>query len=92
MQALATAPGVLGSATTTYVTAADVMKLLGCRQNKAYETIRKVNRAAEGEGKLPYGQGKASKYFFSEQYGIPLDVINAVIDMNRKQEGKDGIL
>ena len=43
MGALATAPGVLGAAMTTYITVVDVMTLLGCKENKAYETIRAIN-------------------------------------------------
>lgn len=81
--ALATAPGVLGAAMTTYVTAADVMKLLGCKENKAYQTIREINNAAEKSGQFAYVRGKANKYIFSEKFGIPMDVINAVIDNNR---------
>lgn len=81
--ALATAPGVLGAATTTYITVADVMKLLGCKENKAYQTIREVNRAAKQNGQFAYGQGKASKYIFAEKFGIPLEVVNEVIDQNR---------
>lgn len=84
MNAVATAPGVLGAAMTTYVTAADVMKLLGCKENKAYKAIREVNRAAEDVGQFAYGQGKASKYIFAEKYGIPMEVVNAVIEKNKE--------
>lgn len=84
MSALVTAPDVLGAAMTTYITAVDVMKLLGCKENKAYQTIRIVNKIAEEQGHLAYGQGKASKYIFAERYGIPMDVVNAVIDKNRE--------
>ncbi len=83
MGALATAPGVLGAAMTTYITAVDVMTLLGCKENKAYETIRAINNLAKKNGQFAYGQGKASKYLFSEKYGIPMDVVNAVIERNR---------
>lgn len=83
MGALATAPGVLGAAMTTYITAVDVMTLLGCKENKAYATIRAINNLAKKNGQFAYGQGKASKYLFSEKYGIPMDVINAVIERNR---------
>lgn len=86
MSTLATAPGVLGAALTTYITAADVMKLLGCRQNKAYQTIRELNKAAKEDGQFAYGQGKASKYIFAEKFGIPMDVINSVIENNRGGE------
>lgn len=86
MNALGTAPGVLGATVTTYVTVLDVMKLLGCRENKAYETIRKVNELAKDGGYLAYGQGKASKYIFAEKFGMPLEVVNAVICENEKKE------
>ncbi len=87
MSALITAPGVLGAALTTYITADDVMKLLGCKENKAYQTIRTINKIAKERGLLAYGQGKASKYIFAERYEIPMDVVNAVIDKN-KEEGE----
>lgn len=83
MAVVATAPGVLGAAMVTYITAVDVMKLLGCKENKAYKTIREVNKVAEEEGQFAYGQGKASKYIFAKKFGIPMDVINAVIEENR---------
>ena len=86
MSTMATAPGVLGAALTTYITAADVMKLLGCKQNKAYQAIREVNKAARESGQFAYGQGKASKYIFAEKFGIPMDVVNAVIENNRGGE------
>lgn len=86
MGTMATAPGVLGAALTTYITAADVMKLLGCKQNKAYQAIREVNRIAKEDGQFAYGQGKASKYIFAEMFGIPIDVINAVIEINKGGE------
>lgn len=83
MSNVATAPGVLGAAMTTYVTVIDVEKLLGCKENKAYQTIREVNSAARKNGQFAYGQGKASKYLFSEKYGIPMEVVNAVIEQNQ---------
>lgn len=86
MGSLATAPGVLGAAHTTYITAADVMTLLGCKVNTAYKRIREVNDIAEKKGYRRYTQGKASKYLFAECYGIPEDVIDEIIDLNQKQE------
>lgn len=84
MGTLATAPGVLGAAMTTYVTYVDVMGLLGCAKSKAYETIKEVNRSARENGQFAYGQGKASKYIFSKKFGIPMDVVDAVIEKNRE--------
>lgn len=86
MGKLATAPGVLRAATTTYVTVADVMKLLGCKDNKAYQTIRAINKLAVEAGKMAYEQGKASKYIFAEQFVIPMDVVDAVIEENKGKE------
>lgn len=89
MQALAVAPGVLGAAMTTYVTAADVMKLLGCKENKAYKTIREVNAVAKKNGQFAYGQGKASKYIFAEKFRIPIEVVDAVIEKNNEFTDKE---
>lgn len=82
MGALLDAPGVLGPATVTYVTVKDVMWLLGCKENKAYIAIREINKIAKAEGQFKYGQGKASKYIFSEKFGIPIEVVDAVIGKN----------
>lgn len=87
MQTLENAPGVLGAAMTTYVTAADIGLLLGCKRSKAYKTLEEVNTTAVDLGKHKYTHGKASKYLFSELYGIPLEVIDAVINMNKGCKG-----
>lgn len=86
MGTLATAPGVISASVTTYVTAPDVKCLLGCKDNKAYETIREINKIAREKGFLPYGLGKASKYIFSERFGIPVDVIDTVIEQNKGEK------
>ncbi|TGY90884.1 hypothetical protein E5329_23900 [Petralouisia muris] len=83
MNAVLSAPGVLGAATITYVTAKDVMWLLGCKENKAYKTIREINQIAKEEGQLAYSQGKASKYIFSDKFRIPMEVVDSVIAQNR---------
>jgi len=79
------APGVLGAALTTYITIKDAMKLLGCKENKAYQTIREINKTAEESGMMKYEQGKASKYLFAKKFGIPMEVIEAVIEINNKE-------
>ena len=89
MGTLATAPGVLGAALTTYVTVDDVMDLLGCKISNAYKTIRAVNEFARKNDKFAYDAGKASKYVFSDRFGIPMDVIDAVIEKN-KERGRIG--
>lgn len=55
------------------------------QKNNAYQAIRKINRLAEEKGQLAYGQGKASKYIFSEKFGIPMDVVDAVIEKNKNR-------
>lgn len=86
MNNLKLAPGVLGASITTYVTVNDVVCLLGCGDSKAYQAIKEVNRAATEEGKLSYGQGKANKYLFAEKFGIPLDVVDAVIEQENSKK------
>lgn len=78
MEAVAMVPGVIKVA-RTYVTVSDVMELLGCKENKAYEKIREINKNAKEKGMLPFPSGKANKYLFSEMSGIPIDDVNAVI-------------
>lgn len=86
MGTLAMAPGVISAAVTTYVTAPDVKCLLGCMDNKAYETIREINKLAKEKGLCAYGKGKASKYIFAEKYGIPINVIDSIIDQNKEEK------
>jgi len=92
MEALVTAPGVLREVLPTYVAVEDVKELLGCQNNKAYTVIREINRLAVNSGLFAYGQGKASKYIFSDKFGIPMDIVDAVINKNRERRKLDGIL
>ena len=54
------------------------------KESKAYKIIRAVNVTAEKNGQFAYGQGKASKYIFAEKFGIPMDVVNAIIERNNE--------
>lgn len=80
MESLDKAPGVLRKAPQPYVTQEDVSKLLGCSRNKAYETLRAVNKCAKSNGKQPFPAGKANKYLFADIYGIPLEDVDRVIN------------
>lgn len=82
MSAVAT---VRKASTVPFVTCGDIKLLLGCKENKAYEVIRKTNQHAKAKGKYAFPQGKANKYIFSELYGIPVDIIDRVI------EGEEGL-
>lgn len=80
MDTAATAPGVIGAAKTAYVTPSDVEQLLGCSQSRAYKAIRDVNSYAKKNGLFVFPQGRANKYTFSEKFGIPIEIINSVIN------------
>ncbi len=80
MEPLDNAPGVLRKASRPFVTQEDVSKLLGCSRNKAYETLREVNKCAKSKGKHPFPAGKANKYLFADIYGIPLEDVDRVIN------------
>lgn len=83
MDALVTAPGVLRKSTRVFITPEDVTALMGCGKSKAYSMIREVNEAAKKKGNHPFPMGKANKYLFSDIFGIPMDEINAVINMGQ---------
>lgn len=67
-----------------FLTSSDVMKILGCRENKAYEVIRKINKDIKKRGELAFPAGKVNKYRFSEIMGIPLEFIDKVIKSEDK--------
>ena len=73
------APGVIRQASRMYITQADVSKLLGCKQSKAYSIVKDVNRIAVERGKAPFPSGRANKYIFSDMYDIPIEEINSVL-------------
>lgn len=84
MSALATAPGVITTASRLYVTADDVKAILGCMDNKAYEVIREVNTYAKKKGFYSMPQGKANKYLFAEMYGFPQEEIDRLIGIKEE--------
>lgn len=75
---------------TTYVTRENVEFLLGCCETKAYKFLREVNAYAVKQGKLGYGSGKANKYLFSELSGIPMSIIDDVIESQTPTKSKRG--
>lgn len=86
MEVLTAETGGIDTVIITYVTVKDAMCLLGCSENFAYRELRTVNDFAEEKGYLRYRKGRASKYLFAEKYGIPIEVVDAVIRQNRKEE------
>lgn len=80
MSIILTAPGVIKRTTRIFVTQEDVMTLFDCGKSKAYSIIRDVNKHAKERGQCPFMTGKASKYLFSELYGIPIEEVDSVIN------------
>lgn len=69
MEALASAPGVISSAPSYYIGAAEVMEYLGCKENKAYEIIRGLRKELIDTGKLfpCVPQGRVPKKYFLQR-------------------------
>lgn len=69
MNSLTTAPGVISTAGKYYCDAQEVMEYLGCKENKAYELIRKLREELIDAGKLTpaYPQGKVPRKYFLER-------------------------
>jgi transcription initiation factor TFIIIB Brf1 subunit/transcription initiation factor TFIIB len=62
-----------------YLTVKDVMILMGCKEDKAYKTMRKINDQSEKEGYMRFDAGKVNKYVFAEKLNIPEEEIERVI-------------
>lgn len=64
-----TESGAIKAPNQYYFGAAEVMKYLGCKENKAYESIRSLRKELIDAGKLTpaYPQGKVPKKYFFER-------------------------
>ncbi len=54
-----------------YYNVQDIMEITGCKQNKAYEIIRELNK--QYKKKFPdsiFIQGKIPKWYFNEAMGL----------------------
>ncbi len=69
MGTLAMAPGVIASTPKCYIGVEEVMEYLGCKENKAYELIRKLRKELINDGRLvsAYPQGKVPRKYFLER-------------------------
>lgn len=69
MGVLATAPGVISTVPNYYIGAVEVMKYLGCKENKAYKVIRGLRKELIDAGKMYPGvpQGRIPKKYFLER-------------------------
>lgn len=64
-----TTAGVISSSGKYYCGAKEVMEYLGCKENKAYELIRKLRKELIEDGKLTpeYPQGKIPRKYFLDR-------------------------
>ena len=69
MSALKTAPGVVSEASNYYLGAEDVMRYLGCKENKAYSVIRALRNELVDAGRLTaaFPRGKVPKKYFMQR-------------------------
>lgn len=69
METLVSAPGIICSPEKYYCGVEEVMGYLGCKENKAYELIRKLRAELIDAGKLTpaYPQGKIPRKYFLER-------------------------
>lgn len=69
MSTLTTAPGVISAAGSYYIGVDEVMRYLGCKENKAYEVIRALKHELVETGRLTpaYPKGKVPKKYFMER-------------------------
>ena len=69
MDVLTTTPGVVSAAGKPYCGAREVMEYLDCKENKAYELIRKLREELIDAGRLTpeYPKGKVPRRYFLER-------------------------
>lgn len=69
MQTLTGAPGVISEANSYVLGVEEVMRYLGCKENKAYSIIRALKKELVDAGKLTpeYPNGKVPRRYFMER-------------------------
>lgn len=79
MEAVRTAP-------RPFLTVKEVMILLGCKEDFAYKTMRKINKESESQGYISIGSGKVNKHLFADKLQIPEEDIEQAIQYVAAQE------
>ena len=70
---------VVRTAPRPFLTVKEVMILLGCKEDFAYKTMRRINKEAEGKGYISIGSGKVNKRLFADRLQIPEEDIEQAI-------------
>lgn len=81
MEAARTAP-------RPFLTVKEVMILLGCKEDFAYKTMRKINKESESQGYISIGSGKVNKHLFADKLQIPEEDIEQAIRYVAAQENR----
>ncbi len=62
-----------------FLTVKEVMILMGCKEDKAYKTMRRINLESEKEGYMRFDAGKVNKHVFAKKLQIPEEDIEKAI-------------
>ena len=71
--------GAVRTAPRPFLTVKEVMILLGCKEDFAYKTMRKINKESESQGYISIGSGKVNKHLFADKLQIPEEDIEQAI-------------
>lgn len=75
--------GAVRTAPRPFLTVKEVMILLGCKEDFAYKTMRKINKESESQGYISIGSGKVNKHLFADKLQIPEeDIEQAKLSMS----------
>ena len=75
--------GAVRTAPRPFLTVKEVMILLGCKEDFAYKTMRKINK-----GYISIGSGKVNKHLFADKLQIPEEDIEQAIQYVAAQENR----
>lgn len=80
--------GAVRTAPRPFLTVKEVMILLGCKEDFAYKTMRKINKESESQGYISIGSGKVNKHLFADKLQIPEEDIEQAIQYVAAQENR----
>jgi hypothetical protein len=63
-----------------FLTVKEVMLLMGCKEDKAYKIMRKINTESEKDGYMRFAAGTVNKHIFAKKFQIPEEDIEQAIE------------